>query len=611
MNVKYFHLFIKDFLMPVIVVILTMNSGAQVIEPGAIEAGSINPSKYPAADEKEWGQLLWNLQLAGQDIADFTNYSKVDDQGISACRYTLAFSAYFMALEQYHKFPAWQEVIRPAFDRLVQKMLRKEVWGYWSHESMGITKFEPDMDRPYPQNNDPVSLGNIMYSGHLGMMINLYQMLYHDMKWDQPGSIVFEYEPGIRFVYDNRSLQEVMLLQMLYNPVPGIECERNAIFPACNTHPMISWKIYDKTHNSRYFEGAHPVFDPWFEKVFINPQTNDLASFYLIKQGWAFSGWNPKYGNKMDKVMEEMVKKGVDFNSGGNDGWIGTFMHAWNPKLIDNLYPSLKKKHYKFEKGIATLTKDVVALDAYYGFFTALAAEVGDESARKALIKTVDSLYSPVWIGNTYHYPFMDNVPTVNLAAADGEKTTPPSPATQPTTIIRTRPVVAPSNETKSDAAAPASSTSQAVEQSGLCCKSTQIKGHGDACNMKSFPSHSDLADRLIAIARALPANGLNTMVNKPFDDQHFNEPSIAGVDLNKVILKRAIWDRNKKMLMVSTLPKKNAGITTIAVNNLDPSKTYTISTDEKTIPAIKGQQNTTLSFDAGKAHEIQISQQK
>ena len=543
---------------------------------------SVNPGSYPAVTGEEWGQLLWNLKLADQKISDFTNYQKVDDQGISACRYTIAFSSYFLAIEQYHKFPAWQEAIQPAFDNLVKRMLQKEVWQYWSHESMGITKFEPNMDRPYPQNDDPVSLGNIMYSGHLGMMINLYEMLYADMKWDQPGSIVFQLSDSKKFVYDNKSLQEVMFLQMMTNPGPGIECERNAVFPACNTHPMISWLLYDEMHHTRYYKAAQTTFDPWFEKVFINPKTKDLASFYLIKQGWAFSGWNPKYGNKMDATMTEMVKKGVDFNSGGNDGWIGTFMHAWNPVLIEKLYPSFKKKHYKMHpNGSVTLTKDVIAPDAYYAFFTALAAEVGDETARKGLLKTVDSIYSPVWLDGTFHYPFMDKVPTVNLAAADADK----KPAATPVT--------------------PAPTSADNQKSVPACCRSTQIEGHGDATNMKSFPQHSDLADRLIGIARALPPKGFYTMVNKPFDAKHFTEPAITGVDTKKVILKRAIYDRNKKALIISTLEKSGSGSTSFKVINLDPAKSYTLNVDKVPQKVVINLTSYVLTLDAGKKHDM------
>jgi hypothetical protein len=536
---------------------------------------NINPNDYPAATKEEWGQLLWNLKLADQDASDFTNYRSIDEQGVSASRYTVAFASYFLALEQYHKFPAWSEALQPAFDNLINRMLNKKIWGYWYNESKGITKFEPNMDRPYIQSADPVGNANIMYSGHLGMMINLYQMLYSDMKWDKPGSIVFNWDENQKFVYDNKSLQEVMFIQMMHNPVPGIECERNAVFPACNTHPMISWKLYDKMHNTRYYDAAHTVFDPWFEKVFINPQTKDFASFYLIKQGWAFSGWNPKYGNKMDEVMVEMVKKGVDFNSGGNDGWIGTFMHVWNPVLIEKNYPYLKKKHYKeLNGGKAFLTKDVVAPDCYYGFFATLAAEVGDVDARARLLKTVDSIYSPVWIDGTFHYPFMDNVPTVNLAAADGEKKTDDK---KDTTAIKAQ-VPTDKNQNPDD-----------PKPSGLCCKSTQVKGHGDATNMKSFPSHSDLADRLIAIARATPAKGFNTMVNEPFDKDHFAEPSITGIDIKKIILKRAIYDQKKKALIISTVANSKGSETSFKAIKLNLAKTYNVFINNELIKEVKG----------------------
>jgi len=553
---------------------LTGLSQAQVSGEGSLLV-SVNPDNYPSVDEKEWGQLLWNLKLAYQDLADFTHYQSVDQQGISANRYTIAFASYFLSLEQYHKFPAWREAIQHAFDRLIQRMLQKPVWMYWANESFGITKFEPNMDRPYASSSDPVGYANIMYSGHLGMMINLYQMLYHDMKWDEPGSIVFQWDEKTRFVYDNRRLQEVMFIQNITNPVPGIECERNAIFPACNTHPMISYLLYDQMHNTRFFDAVHKVYDPWCDSVFINPETKDFASFYLIKQGWAFSGWNPRYGNKMDEVMAEMVKKGVDFNSGGNDGWIGTFMHAWRPDLIENNYPYLKKKHYKtLPDGTAVLTKDVIAPDAYYAFFTALAAEVGDESARTALLKTVDSIYSPVWEDGTYHYPFMDDVPTVNLAAADGEKkpATPPPAAVPPQTKQNTAPA---------------------------------LPGHGDATNMKTFPSHSDLADRLIAMARALPARGLYTMVNHPVDAEHFTEPAISNVDLKKVILKRAIYDRGNKTLIVSTIGKKDGGSTSFKVINLDPAKTYSIVIDKMHHMDLVNKPDHVITIDADKAHDI------
>ncbi len=556
---------------------------------GAGLAAKIDPNAYPAADEKEWGQLLWQLKLANQDISDFSNFQSVDEQGISANRYSIAFAAYFLAAEQYHKFPAWRETIQNGFDPINRRMLEKKIWQYWEHESPGVTKFEPNMDRPYPASKDPVAYRNIMYSGHVGQMINLYQMLYNDRKWDEPGSIVFKWDDTTKFVYNNRSLQEVMFLQLINNTVPGIECEPNAIFPACNTHPMLSWLLYDKTHGTRYFDAAHPLFDKFFESEFINPKTKDIGAFYLVKQGFVFSSWNPRYGNKMDPMILDMIQKGANFSSSGNDGWIGMFMHAWNPELIDRLYHYMKKAHVRMNAdGSVTLQNDSLTPDAYYGFFVALAAEVGDEPVKTGLLKSIDKMFAPEWIDGTYHYPFVDKAGAVNLAADDSSKT-----STTATPKVAQQPS-APAGE------------GLAIISKGVLVK----EHHGDVNNMKTFPQHSDLSDRLIGLARALPPKGLWLMHNKPFDMAHFTEPAITGVDLNKTALKRAIYDRSKLALIVSTMPAKSGAVDSgFKIVNLDTTKTYQLTIDGTMNAEFSGAKEYDVTFGGAKAHDLILKQ--
>ncbi len=579
-----------------IVTLLTVQALYAARKPVAVKhaaAAIIDPNAYPAVTAEEWGQLRWMLKLADQDIPNFTNFQSVDEQGVSASRYSIAFGAYFLAAEQYHKFPAWQETIKTAFDRINQKMLDKQVWGYWANESLGITKFEPNMDRPYAENKDPVSLGNIMYSGHLGQMINLYQMLYNERKWDAPGSIVFKWDDKTEFVYDNRKLQEVMFLQMMTNPVPGIECERNAIFPVCNLHPMLSWKLYDQMHGTRYFDAAHPLFDEFFEKTFVNRKTNSYGIIYLIKQGLLFSSWSPQYGNKMDGLIKGMVAKGANFNSASIDGWTGTFMHAWNPKLVESLYPYRKKFQVIYNPdGTVNLRKDNFAPDAYWGFFTMGVAEMGDTKLLKALHKAADKELSPVWIDGTYHYQFADKTPTVNLAAADSDKSATPAHAAP---------------MAKSPAAPPAPADDA---KGGICCNGLRTKEHGNIGNMKTWPQHADLVDRQMAISRALPKSGMWTMHNKPFDAAHFTEPAITGIDVKKTALKRAIYDRSKKALIVSTmLGKPGAGDVSFNIVNLDLSKTYKLIIDGKKTAHISSVKEYVVTLDGAKAHDLILIQ--
>lgn len=560
----------------------------------------MNPNAYPAADEKELGQLMWVLKLADQDIADFSNFQSVDEQGVSASRYSIAFSAYFLAAEQCHKFPAWRGAIQTAFDRMNRKMLDKKVWEYWAHESRGITKFEPNMDRPYPENRDPVSLGNIMYSGHLGHMVNLYQMLYNDRKWDGPGSIVFKWDDGSQFAYNNQSLQEAMFLQLINNPVPGIECERNAIFPVCNLHPMLSWKLYDQMHHTRYFDAAHPLFDKFFADKFVDPKTHSYGIIYLIKQRLVFSSWNPCYGNKMDEVIKSMVDQGANFNSATIDGWIGTFMHAWNPKLVESLWPEQKRfQVIKNPDGSTGLRADAFAPDAYWGFFMMGVAEMGDQPLLKALLKTADRELSPVWVGNTYHYPFVDKAATINLAAADSE-TKPPAPS-EPSPSAPVSPVTPQASSTKKPGA---------DAQGALCCSPLRTKEHGYLANMKTWPQHADIVDRQLGLARALPKHGMWTMHNKPFDAEHFAEPAISDVELSKTPLKRAIYDRARLSLVVSTLPAR-FGVATgsFKIINLVPAKTYSLTIDGKALSKIKDVNEYKVTLDSTKPHDLVLSE--
>jgi hypothetical protein len=556
----------------IILFLLTGAYGTYAVEgkspdkPSIAAKTQIDLNMYPAIGNEELGQLRWVLKLANEPIEDFKDMNSLDQVGITASRYTLAFSVYFLAAEQYHKLPAWDGAIKPGMDRIIQKMFQRPVWEYWSRDSAGVTKFEPLMNQPYAPFSDPIAYRNIMYSGHVSQMINLYQMLYNERKWDRPGSIVLKWDEKTKFLYDNASLQDAMFMQFIKNPVPAIECEPNAVFPACNTHPILGWKLYDQAHNTRYYAASMPLFVDFLKKDFVDPKTGELGAFYLVKQGWVFSASNPRYGNKMDPAIQKMVKEGVTFGSSGNEGWIMSGVHVFDPAFVERLYPDFKKLHVKENAdGTITLQKDVLTPYSYYGFFSILAAEMGDEKLLNGLLKTVDNHFGPVWgEGGTFHYPYKVSGGGPNLAAADDAK-----------------PV-------RSSAIKPPVKMSDVTPQ------------------MKTWPQHSDLSDRLFAMARALPKNGLLKMYNNPFDNAHFSEPAITGVDLTKTPLKRAIYDRSKLALVVSTMPaKSNATDGGFKIINLDPGKTYQLTIDGKKTAQLSGVKEYDVTLGTAKAHDL------
>ena len=83
-----------------------------------------------------------------------------------------------------------------------------------------------------------------MYSGHLLLMTSLYAMLFDDDEFEKPGSLTFVWDPLFwgfgpeKYIYDNRSLQQVILRQMEENDWVGVCCEPNAVFVVCNQFPV-------------------------------------------------------------------------------------------------------------------------------------------------------------------------------------------------------------------------------------------------------------------------------------------------------------------------------------------------------------------------------------
>jgi len=492
--------------------------------------GGIDPDSYPGIGDEELGQLRWAIKIADQPIPDFTNLEASNQYGMSAYRYTLAFMTYFLAAEQYHKLPACPGIIQTRMDRVIQKILEKPVWEYWAEVSRGIPYFEPRMNKPYPEEHDPVGHRNIMYSGHLGHIIALYEMLYRDLKWSKPGAIVFTWKNDEKYVYDNNSLQRVMYDQMMNNPDHCIECEPNACFPECNQHPILSFMLYDHVHGTNLSKAQEAFLDFFVKNKMIDPETHHAASFYLVKQKKTLAQNSPGCGNMLSVAAVPAVSTGaVNINSSSADGWTGIFMHAWQPEYIERHYPFQLKDHLiEINDETARLKKDRFEPRLQYGLFAMFASEMGDTVTRDKLLAFAKEKYDPVWESGTFHYPF----------------------------------------------------------------------------DMKK--QCSNLTDKVLAIARANPKNGMWTLHNRPFDGPHFEAPMVEGVDFPKIVLRRAIYDKQREALVLTTEPGTDQrGTTTLKVIALDPDRSWRLLVDGREVEKYKGLRTVSINVALDKRHNI------
>ena len=353
----------------------------------------VKAEDYPSLSEKELGHVQWLVKLAQQPLGDWSYMGGLEEgqEGLEAYRYQLGYMAYALALAQYHKTPAYRELYQKALDNLIQKMIRKDVWYYWEHTSKGFTATNPPQKGRGLGWIDPVVEKNIMYSGHLINMVELYQMLYRDDKYDKPKSITFRWnlvkELLNTFQYDGNKLAEVIHKQFMENPLHMIECEIGLVFPVCNQHPLLGLILYDHNHGTNL---AAPVKDlmmkTFTDKGLLDPKTQDFLQFYMIDQGKAIGPPSP-----------------------GNNAFVGTPMHVWKPELIEKLYPIHAKKvefarRRHCQGGRATKP---------WEFPPRLDLQRTQEKwamrrRPRNLIAWMEKNCSPQWMGNKYFYPRND-----------------------------------------------------------------------------------------------------------------------------------------------------------------------------------------------------------
>jgi hypothetical protein len=384
-----------------------------VLSPGLADwafSGSlpVKASDYPALSEKELGLVQFLIRVAQQPPGDWSYMGGKEEgqEGMDAYRYQLGYMAYALALAQYHKTPAYRELYQKALDGLIQKMIRKDVWYYWENTSKGFTMTDP------PQRGrglgwiDPVVEKNIMYSGHLINMVELYQMLYRDDKYDKPKSMAFRWNLMEKlknfFEYDGNKLADLLHRQFIEHPLHMIECEVGLVFPVCNQHPLLGLILYDHNHGTNL---AAPVKDLMMktltEKALLDPATQDFLQFYMIDQG-----------------------KVVGPPSPVNNAFVGMPMHVWRTELIEKLYPIHVKKVEFRSDGTAKVAEDAGFGPASVPGFAGYAKEMGDEKTARSLIVWMEKNCSPQWMGSNYYYPRNDEkkiAPIFNAHAAVAE----------------------------------------------------------------------------------------------------------------------------------------------------------------------------------------------
>jgi len=383
----------------------------------AVFSNRVNFRSLPSLDHTQLAHIRHMIRLARQIPGEwaYMGTAEPSQEGFDCYRYQLAFMVYTLALAQYHRTPAYRELYRDTIQKLIEKMLRYEVWGYWETTSRGSKILNPALEKLEEGNIDPVLRQNIMYSGHLLMMVGLYEMLYQDGTYDRPNSLTFQFHPVFRgfgrqeFHYDFKSLTRVIYSEFERNQYIGVECEPNGVFMFCNQFPILGFMLYDATHGTDIAAQVIPKFQAaWNEKMnyFNTEDFTALPSFYLLKQGVSAR------------------------RRGQNIGTI-PFMNVWNKDFCEKHYRSLLDEaavlhpdgaigvnldyaieaYLSYQKNPAFPSTNPVMIGTHdLGFLAMAASEMGDEQTLEGVLRYADTRLKPVWDNGCLYYERNDDI---------------------------------------------------------------------------------------------------------------------------------------------------------------------------------------------------------
>ncbi|KAK3627284.1 hypothetical protein LTR56_019290 [Elasticomyces elasticus] len=151
----------------------------------------ITVSSYPSLTNEQVGHIrhIHNLSLLLDGQWTHMGAQEPRQEFLDAYRYQLATMAYTISVTHYHRQPLLRSVYKALLRKLIHKMLCRDVWAYWFNTSLGGVRTDPSLTVLRAPWADPIVRENIMYSGHLLLMVSLYAMLFDDDEFEKEGNV--------------------------------------------------------------------------------------------------------------------------------------------------------------------------------------------------------------------------------------------------------------------------------------------------------------------------------------------------------------------------------------------------------------------------------------
>jgi hypothetical protein len=267
---------------------------------------------------------------------------------------------------------------------LIERMLQRRVWAYWAIESgrRGLAA-------------DPICEANLHYSGHLAMMIGVFEIAGGDQRYDEAFTLLWGGRN--RYTYTHSTLVEALAHQMRSSSSHAIDCIPGQTTVAAMSHALWANLLHDGLHGSDYVT----VNDNWLA----------LLDKRLALRGPSF----PRRG-AFSASFNTRSRRGSFFSTNLVDAWGLAFLTSLAPDLARRVAPrflrrirsataspSAERQAY-VPAGGRPQEKEVSDIAINTGFGYLLAVELGDADLASALSNYAEANLDPVESDDQRYY---------------------------------------------------------------------------------------------------------------------------------------------------------------------------------------------------------------
>ncbi|KAL4911117.1 hypothetical protein BDW74DRAFT_142473 [Aspergillus multicolor] len=331
------------------------------------------------------------------------------NDGFGAYRYQMGYMFYALTLAHFHRLPAAPGVFRETMERIIEKMLEADVWFYWHDASVGGGFMQtPAKNMTY----DPIERDNIMYSAYVQVMSAMYNSLFNDDRYTEPGALTMIYDTflfgpveGYKFEWDQKSINEQVYWNMVEEGYIGVACEPWCIYQICNQVPILAFRLNDA------ISGETNVAD-------------EVTQGYLKAWSDAGGGILTQEG-VFNTFYRSDIKTSIVVPGPSGDAWAGLLMNAWNHDLVQKVYNDrINESVIPQDDGTLSvvtggieddpLNRRLIGSGGVFGWIAAWAAEMGDDDTKNRLLAYADKHLNPTIVNGGLLYPRNDNVYDAN-----------------------------------------------------------------------------------------------------------------------------------------------------------------------------------------------------